>query len=97
MHLPISRSLHRSRIFLLLLFLAFTAFTADILDLRDEILIPASAADSLDNNIATGLQGSSSFKVAEISVFGYLPQQSMVAVYDRHPLAFDLRAPPFHS
>lgn len=97
MFLTTSYSFYQRRVFLLLLFLVFTVFTADILDLRDEILIPANAYDNLDENITSGMQSASAFTTPEMPRYIYLPQQSAAPICGSNCLPFDLRAPPLHS
>jgi len=81
----------------LLLCLVLAAFTADVLDLRDEILIPASPYGNLDETISSGLQSTSTFLTPEMPRYVHLSSQPEVPSWEQHALPFDLRAPPLQS
>ena len=87
----------RKFLFLAVLFLAFSTFTADILDLREELLIPSGPWSSLDDNITTGV--ASDFVSAPepmLQLLAIQPKES-VQISFMHLLPCGFRAPPSRS
>lgn len=91
-------SLHTRKLFgFLILFIAFSAFTADIFDLREELQILSCPANSLDDNITTGLTDPFVFDPAPFLTLSPIHWKSSVFASSSHLPPCGFRSPPFRS